>query len=310
MADKLMTFGEHLEELRRRLKYAAYSVIVCTLVCYAFSEFLFAFLAQPLIRAWGDAGLGKPQLHFANPIEPFFTFLKISLVAGIFASSPIIFYQIWRFVAPGLYRREKVYALPFAIASAIFFLGGASFGYFLVFPYGFKFFLGFAKSNMGRMEKLMGQKVGLSLDHTFKLTPTLMMGEYFSLVWRLLLAFGLIFELPLVVFFLAMAGLVNPKALWRFNRYFIVLSFVVGAVLTPPDVITQVFMAAPLLVLYNLSILFSLIFVKRRERRKAAEAEAKHAGPDEAEATVEAGPDEYVDDEPPYIHDDQTDEDR
>ena len=275
MAENLMTFGEHQEELRKRLKYAAYAVIVCTLVAYSFSEFLFAVQAQPLIQAWRDAELGQPQLHFANPIEPFFTFLKISLVAGFFAASPIVFYQIWRFVAPGLYRKEKHYALPFAIASAIFFLGGASFGYFLVFPYGFKFFLGFAKSNMGKMEQLMGQNVGISLDHTFKLTPTLMMGEYFGLVWRLLLAFGVIFELPLVVFFLALAGVVKPGALWRFNRYFIVLSFVVGAMLTPPDVITQVFMAAPLLVLYNLSILFSWIFTRKRERRKAREAAAQ-----------------------------------
>jgi sec-independent protein translocase protein TatC len=267
MSDKLMTFGEHLEELRTRLKHAAYAVIVCTLVAYSFSEFLFAVLAQPLIKAWGDAGLGQPQLHFANPIEPFFTFLKISLVAGIFMSSPIVFYQIWRFVAPGLYRHEKRYALPFAVASAAFFLGGAAFGYFLVFPYGFQFFLGFAKTNMGRMERILGQKVGISLHHTFQLRPTLMMGEYFGLVWRLLLAFGLIFELPLVIFFLAMAGLVQPKTLWRFNRYFIILSFVIGAVLTPPDVITQIFMATPLLVLYNLSILFSFIFVRSRKKR-------------------------------------------
>jgi sec-independent protein translocase protein TatC len=282
MADKLMTFGEHLEELRTRLKHAAYAVIACTLVAYYFSEFLFAVLAQPLVKAWSDAGLGRPQLHFANPIEPFFTFLKISLVAGVFAASPIIFYQIWRFVAPGLYRNEKRYALPFAIASALFFLGGASFGYFLVFPYGFQFFLGFAKSNMGKMEELLGQRVGITLAHTFKLTPTLMMGEYFGLVWRLLLAFGLVFELPLVVFFLSMAGLVQPKTLWRFNRYFIVLAFVVGAVLTPPDVITQIAMATPLLVLYNLSILFSFIFARHRRQRKDREAEA--------EAEAEAGP--------------------
>lgn len=272
MPDNLMTFGEHLEELRRRLKYAAYAVIIGTLVSYSFSEFLFALLAQPLVQAWSEAGLGRPQLHFANPIEPFFTFLKLSLVAGVFLSSPIIFYQIWRFVAPGLYRREKSYALPFAIASGLFFIGGASFGYFLVFPYGFQFFLGFAKANMGRMESLLGRKVGISLEHTFKLTPTLMMGEYFGLVWRLLLAFGLVFELPLVIFFLSLAGLVTPGRLWRFNRYFIILSFIVGAVLTPPDVITQIFMAAPLLVLYNLSILFSWLFARRKARQKEREA--------------------------------------
>jgi sec-independent protein translocase protein TatC len=274
MAEKLMTFGEHLEELRTRLKYSLYAVLVCTLAAYAFSEELFALLAQPLIRAWTEADLGRPQLHFANPIEPFFTFLKLSLVAGIFAAAPVIFYQLWKFVAPGLYRNEKRYALPFAVASGVFFIGGAAFGYFLVFPYGFQFFLSYAKTNMGVMDKLLGQKVGLSVEHPFKLTPTLMMGEYFGLVWRLLLAFGLIFELPLVIFFLAMAGLVNHRALWRFNRYFIVLSFVVGAILTPPDVITQIFMACPLLVLYNLSILFSLIFARRKARRERKAADS------------------------------------
>lgn len=266
MPEKLMTFTEHLEELRKRLKYCVYSVLVCMIVAYSFSEFLFALLAQPLIRAWSEAGLGRPELHFANPIEPFFTFLKLSLVAGLFASAPIIFYQIWRFVAPGLYRREKRYALPFAIASGIFFIGGASFGYFLVFPFGFQFFLGYANSNMGVMQKLMGRNINMSVEMPFKLTPTLMIGEYFGLVWRLLLAFGLVFELPLVVFFLSMAGIVTHKTLWRFNRYFIILSFVVGAMLTPPDVITQIFMAAPLLVLYNLSILVSFIFFRKKKR--------------------------------------------
>lgn len=277
MSDNLMTFGEHLEELRTRLKHAALAILACTLVAYFFSELLFAVLAQPLIEAWGEAGLGQPQLHFKSPIEPFFTFLKLSLVAGVFAASPLVFYQIWRFVAPGLYRHERHYALPFSIASALFFLGGACFGYFLVFPHGFRFFLGFAKSNMGRMEQLLGKQVGFSLAHTFKLTPTLMMGEYFGLVWRLLLAFGLVFELPLVVFFLSMAGLVTPGALWRFNRYFIVLSFVIGAVLAP-DVVTQIFMAAPLLVLYNLSILFSYLFARQRARRKAREEAAGQEG--------------------------------
>jgi sec-independent protein translocase protein TatC len=270
MSDKLMTFGEHLDELRTRLKYSVYAIVVCMLVAFAFSDMLFAFLAQPLIKAWNEAGLGRPELHFANPIEPFFTFLKLSLVAGVFVSAPVIFYQLWKFIAPGLYKHEKRYALPFAAASGIFFLGGASFGYFLVFPYGFKFFLGYAKTNVGVMQKLLGQNVGVSVKHPFKLTPTIMIGEYFGLVWRLLMAFGLIFELPLVVFFLSLTGIVNYRSLWRFNRYFIILAFVVGAVLTPPDVITQIFMAAPLLVLYNLSILFAFLFARRKKKREEA----------------------------------------
>jgi sec-independent protein translocase protein TatC len=266
MAERMMSFGDHLEELRKRLKYAFYAVILCTLVAYGFSEFLFAMMAQPLIEAWTNADLGNPQLHFANPIEPFFTFLKLSLMVGIFASSPVIFYQLWSFVAPGLYRKERRYGLPFAVLSGLFFTGGASFGYFLVFPFAFEFFLGFAKANMGSLNEIMGQQIDLSdaVKHTFKLTPTLMMSEYFGLVWRLLLAFGLVFELPLFIFFLSMAGVVSYQTLWRFNRYFVVLSFVVGAMLTPPDIITQVLMATPLLILYNLAILLSWIFFRKK----------------------------------------------
>lgn len=263
-SDQLMTFADHLEELRTRLKYAVYSVLVAVLVAYTFSRPLFVLLTQPLIRAWQEAGLGPPKLHFANPIEPFFTYIKVSLIAGIFIASPVIFYQIWKFVAPGLYKHEKRFVIPFTLASALCFAGGAAFGYFMVFPYGFQFFLGFAQENMGSMDGLLGGMVDLKVSGTFELQPTLMMGDYFGLVWRMLLAFGLIFELPLVVFFLALIGVVDYKQLWRFNRYFIILSFVVGAMLTPPDVITQVLMAAPLLVLYNLSILLAFFFGKRK----------------------------------------------
>ncbi len=269
----LMSFTEHLEELRRRLKYALLALLVGVGISYAFSDFLFVLLAQPLIKAWGDAGLGPPQIHFANPIEPFFTYIKLSLVGGIFIASPVIFYQLWKFIAPGLYKQEKKYAIPFATISALFFIGGAAFGYFIVFPYGFRFFLGYARENMGSMEKLFGQKIALKTK-TFELKPTLMMGEYFGLVWRMLLAFGLIFELPLFLVFLSMLGLVTHRNLWKWNPYFAVVSFLIGAVLTPPDVITQVFMAGPLIVLYNISILFAWYFTRRHERRRAQAAAA------------------------------------
>ncbi|MCK5798203.1 MAG: twin-arginine translocase subunit TatC, partial [Deltaproteobacteria bacterium] len=141
----VMSFTEHLEELRRRLKYALLALLVGVGISYAFSDFLFVLLAQPLIKAWSDAGLGPPKIHFANPIEPFFTYIKLSLVGGIFIASPVIFYQLWQFIAPGLYKQEKKYAIPFATISALFFIGGAAFGYFIVFPYGFRFFLGYAR---------------------------------------------------------------------------------------------------------------------------------------------------------------------
>ncbi|MCA9666852.1 MAG: twin-arginine translocase subunit TatC [Myxococcales bacterium] len=284
--EKVMTFTEHLRELRTRLKYCVIALILATLVAYLFSDILFVLLAQPLVRAWADAGLGPPKMHFANPIEPFFTYLKISLVGGIFAASPVVFYQLWKFVAPGLYENEKKYAIPFAAVSAIMFIGGAAFGYFIVFPYGFQFFLSFAKDNMGSMQKLLGGLVNVSVGKPFELRPTLMMGEYFGLVWRLLLAFGVVFELPLVIVFLSMVGLVNHKMLWRFNRYFIVIAFIISALLTPPDVLTQLMMSGPLIVLYNLSILLAWFFHKRREQRLAAMAATTAEGAPEDEATV------------------------
>ena len=277
MADKLMTFGEHLGELRTRLLYCVYALLGCTLVAYYFSDFLFVLLAQPLIRAWSEAGLGQPRLHFANPIEPFFTYMKIALIGGVFFASPIIFYQLWKFVAPGLYKHEKKYVVPFSFVSGLLFIGGGSFGYFVVFPLAFRFFLGFARTNMGAMEKLLGGAVKVSVQQKFDLTPVLMMGEYFSLVWKLLLAFGVVFELPLLLLAFSLIGVVSYKTLWRFNRYFIIIAFVLAALLTPgPDVISQVLMAVPLIVFYNLSILLSFLFFRRRERRKAA-AEAAAA---------------------------------
>ena len=269
-SQQLMSFSEHLGELRTRLKYALYALLVGVGIAYLFSDFLFVLLAQPLVTAWSEAGLGPPKIHFANPIEPFFTYIKISILGGLFIAAPAVFYQLWKFIAPGLYKNEKKYVIPFSMISALFFVGGAAFGYFIVFPYGFQFFLSFAKDNMGSMQKLFGQQVKLGVNtKTFELKPTLMMGEYFGLVWRLLLAFGLIFELPLLLVFLSMVGLVTHRGLWKWNPYFAVLSFIIAAVLTPPDVITQLFMAGPLIVLYNISIIFAWFFTKRNEKKRA-----------------------------------------
>jgi sec-independent protein translocase protein TatC len=262
--EKVMTFTEHLEELRTRLKWAVISLTVGFAIAYYFAEVIFVILAKPMIEAWRSGGLGTPKLHFSNPIEPFFTYMKVGLIGGVFLAAPAIFYQLWQFVAPGLKKNEKKYAIPFATFSAFFFVGGALFGYFVVFPIAFQFFLGFAQNNMGEMHKLFGGTIAISLKETFQLTPTLMMGEYFSLVWRLLIGFGVVFETPLVIFFLAISGVVSVGALWRFNRYFIVLAFIIGAILTPPDVLTQVLMAVPLIVLYNLSILFAYFLRKRK----------------------------------------------
>ena len=273
MAEKLMSFSDHLEELRTRLLHCLYALFGGMAIAYYFSDFFFVLLAQPLVRAWSHAGLGTPKLHFANPIEPFFTYMKISLIAGVFAASPFVFYQLWKFIAPGLYKNERRYVIPFTVASGVLFIGGAAFGYFVVFPYAFRFFLSFAQTNMGAMQKLLGGAVKVSMKQSFDLTPTLMMGEYFSLIWKLLLAFGLVFELPLLLIFLAMVGLVTYKSLWRFNRYFIILAFIVGAILTPgPDVISQILMSAPLVVLYNVSILICFVLFRKKKATTLAPA--------------------------------------
>ncbi|MBK6848534.1 MAG: twin-arginine translocase subunit TatC [Proteobacteria bacterium] len=266
MHDQPMTFVEHLEELRRRLIYSAIALVVCTVVAYLISDLLFAWLARPLVQAWRDAGLGQPKLHFANPIEPFATYIKVALLGGVFLAVPVIFYQLWCFVAPGLKPTERRYVIPFTLLSSAFFIGGAGFGYFVVFPLGFRFLLGFARADFGSLQRVFAA-VGVTAGQgsLIALEPTLMMSEYFSLVWRLLVAFGAIFELPLLLCFLALAGVVTHGALWRWNPYFIIVAFVLGAVLTPtPDVLTQSMMALPLIALYNLGIGVAWLVARRR----------------------------------------------
>ena len=196
------------------------------------------FLQQ---RAWpvvvqapvrGHAGRLQPDFHLVS--GRVFFYLKLSLVAGLLLASPVIFYQLWRFIAPGLYQHEKRVVLPFTLFSSLFFFGGAAFGYFVVFPPAFKFLLGYSNDFLSPM-------------------PTVK--EYFSLCLRLLLAFGVIFELPIFMVLLAKMGVVNAAFLNRHRKYAILLSFVIAAILTPtPDVINQCLMAFPLIVLYEVSI--------------------------------------------------------
>ena len=204
-------------------------------------------------------------------------------------------------MAPGLYKHEKRYVIPFVTVSALLFIGGAVFGYAVVFPLAFKFFLSFARENMGSMEKLLGGAVKVSVQQKFDLTPVLMMGEYFSLVWKLLFAFGLVFETPMLIFALVLIGVVDYRGLWRFNRYFIVIAFVVGGVLTPgPDVLSQILMSVPLIILYNISILLAILVARRKKRRQVA---ADTAAAVEAQPPAPADGDEGLaprrPDEPP-----------
>lgn len=244
--EKRMSFIEHLEELRWRLIRCLLAVLVTTIVCWVGRDGMLSFLLRPLYKAWVEVdGLPEPEpLHYASLLEPFVTYLKLSLVGGIFFAAPVIFYQLWKFISPGLYPHERRLTMAFVLVSSVLFIGGSLLAYAIVFPIGFRFFLEFATG--------AGAGSGLA--------PVLMVEEYLSFAVRLLFAFGLVFELPILITFLAIADIVDYKQLFKFSRYFIVFSFVIGAVLTPPDVLTQMMMAVPLILLYFLSILVAFLF--------------------------------------------------
>jgi len=233
-------FTAHLEELRKRLITCFIAVGVGFAASYGFKEKLFQILTQPLISVMKQ---GETLIYTGLP-EAFFTFLKVSFLTGLMLASPVIIYQFWMFIAPGLYDREKKLLVPIVFLSSIFFVGGALFGYFIVFPYGFDFFLGFA---------------------TETIRPMPSMKEYLSFSAKLLLAFGLVFELPLVITFLAKLGIVGVPFLKKNRKYALLLFFVGAAILTPPDVVTQVMMALPLMVLYEISIIGARIFGRKEK---------------------------------------------
>lgn len=233
-------FTAHLEELRKRLITSFAAVGIGFALSYGFKEQLFQILTHPLITVMKQ---GETLIYTGLP-EAFFTFLKVSFLSGLMIASPVIIYQFWMFVAPGLYEREKRMMIPIVFLSSFFFIGGALFGYFIVFPFGFDFFLGFA---------------------TETIRPMPSMKEYLSFSAKLLLAFGLVFELPLVITFLARLGIVSVPFLKKNRKYALLLFFVGAAILTPPDVVTQIMMAMPLMVLYEISIIGARIFGRKKE---------------------------------------------
>ena len=251
-SDEKQPFMSHLEELRKRLIICAIAVGVGFAVAYFFSERLFLILIMPLKEVMPEGG----QLIFTNLPEMFFAYIKVAFITSILAVAPLIFYQIWMFVAPGLYRKEQKLVIPFVVSSTILFVGGALFGYFIVFPFGFKFFIGFANEYVQALPKVK---------------------EYFSFSVKLLFAFGIVFELPVVVFFLAKVGLVTPDLLKRKRKYAILATFAVGAILTPPDVVTQLMMAGPLIILYEIGIIVSKLARKKKEENGEAEDETSDA---------------------------------
>jgi len=236
-------FLEHLEELRQRLVICILAVAAGFVISYFFSDRLFLVLIRPL----KDALPKGSHLIFTNLPEMFITYLKVSLISGIMLASPVIFYEFWKFVAPGLYQNEKRLLVPFVLCSCVLFLGGAIFGYFVVFPFGFRFFLGFS-------------------NEYIKALPSVK--QYFSFAMKLLIAFGIVFELPVISYFLTKIGVITPRFLKNNRRYAIVIIFALAAIFTPPDVMTQFMMAVPLILLYEVSIMISKIAYASKKKEE------------------------------------------
>ena len=236
-----MSFLEHLDELRTRLILSVSSLLVGFLAAFAFIAPIFEFIMRPLQEILPNDG----RLVYTEPTEAFFLYIKIAALVGLVLAMPIILYQIWRFVAPGLYSREKRFAIPFVLFSSLFFVGGALFSHYILFRLAWGFLANFGTDYMEFMPRIQ---------------------PAFSLYVRLLLACGVVFQMPTLVFFLARVGAVTPRFLVRNTKYAVLLIFIFAALLTPTgDPVTLTVMAAPMILLYGLSILIAWIFQRRTD---------------------------------------------
>jgi sec-independent protein translocase protein TatC len=250
--ERKMPLLDHLVELRRRLLYSVVGFIVAFIACFYVAQDMFNFLAAPLADYFKDA-TGR-RFIYTDLTEPFFTNVKLAAFGALCIAFPIIAGQIWAFVAPGLYKNERQAFLPFLIATPFMFLLGASFFYYVLLPYAIQFFAGFEQAaGAGHLPVQMENKVG----------------EYIGFVMTLIFAFGLCFELPVLLTLLARVGLVTSEGLKSKRRYAIVIVFLVAAVVTPPDVFSQVSLAVPIIALYEISILLAKMVEKGRAKREA-----------------------------------------
>lgn len=244
-----MSFLEHLEELRRRIIYSLVAVAVAFFACWAYAGRIYAVMKAPIDHAL-QANHLPADLVYTNPTEPFNMYLKIGFITALFVASPVVLYQVWAFIAPGLYRHERRYVMPFMFSTVFLFLAGGAFAYKIVYPAALQFLIGYGSQ--------------------FK--PMITIGEYTDLFLTVMIGMGIIFELPILIFFLSLMGIVSAGWMWRNFRYSILVIFIIAAIVTPTtDIMNMCIFAAPMVVLYGVSILIAwLVHPQRRKARAKA----------------------------------------
>ena len=243
-----MSFLEHLEELRRRIIYCLLAVAAGFFACWGYAERIYGIMQAPIMQALHRHGMAE-KLVYLNPTEPFNLYLKVGFLAGLFVASPFILYQVWLFISPGLYRNEKRYVFPFMFSTVGLFIAGGIFGYKMVYPAALDFLIGYGQ----------------------QFTPMITIGEYTDLFLTIIIGMGVIFEMPILVFFLSLLGIVTAGWMWRNLRYSILVIFIIAAIITPTtDILNMCIFAAPMVALYVLSIAIAWLVhpTQRRARRE------------------------------------------